>query len=100
MSFKDAVAGGGAVLAIVAAVVGFTGGAVIENQADVIPASPAGFDCPKDWAMTGGTDPDSGEEITSCQSPDKRYIITSKGGNAPQAFDTETGTFIDVSQFK
>lgn len=99
-------ASGGVVLALLAAVgiAGFLGGAGVENQTDVvdevIARSPLGFECPKDWTMTDGLDPESGDSIVSCQSPDKRYIITSKGNSAPQAFDTETGTFVDVSRLK
>ena len=99
-----ALASGGWLVAIVVGVLSFGGGAVVENQTEVvdevIARSPLAFECPEGWTVTDGVEPDSGADIISCASPDKRYIITTRGGEPPQAFDTLTGQFVDAEQFR
>ena len=100
-----ALAGGGWLVAIVVGVLSFGSGAVVENQADVvdeiIASSPLGFQCYDGWTTQKGFDRDSGEDFITCTSPEGRYVVRSTGGAEPtQAFDTETGEYVDVSRFR
>lgn len=63
---------------------------------NVIARSPTGYDCLRDWTVTGGRDPATSQVIHVCTSPDKRYVITSREGGSPVAFDTVAGQFLDV----
>lgn len=75
--------------------------APVPLQVKIIPRSlvrsPEGFQCPKDWRMTSGVDPDNKLTLVSCT--DGRYIITARENRPPQAFDTQTGQMIDSDQF-
>lgn len=103
MNLKDALAGGGQLLAGAALLVGALGGVALENQvspADQLPnlnpmaSSPLGFSCPGGWTTTRGTDPDTELDFTACES--ERYIIKALDGGTPQGFDKERGVFIDA----
>ena len=53
-----------------------------------------GLKCPEGWKTTGGADPDTQSDFTSCT--DGRYIVTTREGGGTAALDTQTGNFVDV----
>ena len=67
------------------------------NGVNVVPRDAEAFKCPKAWTETRGSDPESGLTLTSCTNG--RFIITARENRPPQAFDTQTGTFVDAGQF-
>ena len=103
LSIRDALAGGGQLLAGAALLIGAVGGVALENQvspADQLPnlnpvaSSPSGFSCPSGYEQTNGTDPDTQGAFTTCDNG--RYIITKRDGANAVAFDTLTGKFVSV----
>ena len=101
MTLKDALAGGGQLLAGAALLIGALGGVALENQVspvdevtNLVASSPAGFSCPAGWVTTRGSDPDTGAGFTACESD--RYIIKALGGGDPQGFEKSSGKFVDA----
>ena len=98
MSVRSAMAGGGALVAVAAVVIGSIVGETAkpyDRAADVVaPGSPAVQICPDGWAQTEGRDPDGGQTLRVCTSPDKRYSITIREGQKPAGFDGEIGRFL------
>ena len=64
--------------------------------------SPAEVRCPQHWVETTGRDPDGQVSLQVCTSPEGRYVITIRQGQAPVGLDTQTGVFLtpeDISWF-
>ena len=101
-----ALASGGWLLAIVVGVLSFVGGDtvnpdIVEEVREEVTRSPLAFECYDGWTSQKGFDRDSGEDFITCTSPEGRYVVRSTGGAEPtQAFDTETGEYVDVSRFR
>lgn len=103
MTLRDALAGGGQLLAGAALLIGAIAGVAVENQvspADQLPnlnpiaSSPAGFSCPSGYEQTNGVEPETQTAFVTCDNG--RYLITKRDGKLPVAFDTLTGQFVDV----
>ena len=101
MTLKDALAGGGQLLAGAALLIGALGGVALENQvspvdevSDIVASSPKGFECPGGWVTTRGVDPDTDTGFTACES--ERYIIKALDGGDPQGFEKSSGKFVDA----
>ena len=101
MTLKEALAGGGQLLAGAALLIGALGGVALENQVspvdevgDLVASSPAGFECPGGYEQTQGTDPDTQGAFTTCDNG--RYIITKRDGTEAVAFDTLNGKFVEL----
>ena len=107
LSIRDALAGGGQLLAGAALLIGAVGGVALENQvspADQLPnlspvaSSPSGFRCPSGYEQTNGTDPDTQSEFVTCDNG--RIIVTKRDGGEPVAFDTLTGRFLSQPEME
>lgn len=107
MTLKDALAGGGQLLAGAALLIGALGGVALENQvspADQLPnlnpiaSSPSGFRCPAGYEQTNGTDPDTRADFVTCDNG--RYLITKRDGGEAIAFDSLTGRFVSVESLR
>ncbi|OGT54300.1 MAG: hypothetical protein A3E01_15155 [Gammaproteobacteria bacterium RIFCSPHIGHO2_12_FULL_63_22] len=102
MKLKEALAGGGQLLAGAALLIGAIAGATAENQAsplDQVPnlnpfaSSPAEWRCPDGFVETRGYDSDAASDFMACESP--RYIIKKLTAGEPVGFDKETGKYLD-----
>jgi hypothetical protein len=104
MSIKAALAHGGALVAVLAVVAGSIVGETAKpfGRAEevVAPGSPAVQICPDGWTQTEGRDPDGGQTLRVCTSPDKRYSITIREGQKPAGFDGEIGRFLSDSEIE
>ena len=58
--------------------------------------SPAEVVCPSTWTETAGTEPDTRLSFKTCTSPEQRYILTFRQGQAPVGLDTVARTFMSA----
>ena len=56
--------------------------------------SPDAVSCPSTWTETAGKEPDTGLSFKTCTSPEGRYIVTLRQGQAPVGLDTSERLFM------
>ena len=96
MSLRDAAAGGGAALAIVAAVLGFTGGAAVEKAAEpleraVDALAPAFDPCPSGWEYKPASDEHA--QVEGCERDGWRVILADGKFNYAWQYDPPARAF-------
>lgn len=101
MSVKQALAGGGLILASITFVVGMLfgeGAEPVENAGELASRASGEPQCMTDWIETKGEEPDVRGKFRVCTSPDKRYVITIRENQAPVGYDGAEGRFLTDSE--